>query len=83
MSEGGGGVFVGVVFCVVPEAVAANLRTKILYFRGFGSSIILMFKGWNSQVHREFPGNVDNRQWRVACALTASTLLGLSGCSGC
>ena len=32
----------------------ANLPTNIVDFRGFDSSIILMFKGWNSQAHRGF-----------------------------
>ena len=34
----------------------ANLRTKILDFRGFDSNIILILNGWNSQAHREIPG---------------------------
>ena len=32
----------------------ANVRTKILDFRGFDSSIILL-QGWDFHVHREFP----------------------------
>ena len=36
----------------------ANLRTKILDFRGFDSSRILIIKGWNSHIHREFPGHL-------------------------
>ena len=38
----------------------ANLRTEILDFRGFDSSGILIFKGWNSHVHREFPGSSES-----------------------
>ena len=34
---------------------AANLRTNIMDFRGFDSSIILILTGWNSHVHRGFP----------------------------
>ena len=40
-------------------ATAANLLTKILDFRGFDSSIILI-KGWNSDVHRGFPGKLES-----------------------
>ena len=35
----------------------ANLRSKILDFRGSDSSGILILKGWNSHAHRELPGN--------------------------
>ena len=38
----------------------ANLRTKILGFRGFDSSIILNLKGWNSHVHRKYPRNSES-----------------------
>ena len=31
----------------------ANLRTKIPDFRGFDSSIVLIIKGWNSEIHGE------------------------------
>ena len=37
----------------------ANLRTKILAFRVFDSSIVLVVKGWNSHTHREFPGKFE------------------------
>ena len=40
--------------------VTANLRTKILDFRGFDSSRILSFKGWNSHIHGEFPGSFES-----------------------
>ena len=40
--------------------LTANLRTKIMDFRGFDSSIILNLKGWNSHVQRGFPGNVES-----------------------
>ena len=33
----------------------ANLHTKILDFGGFDSSRIVNCKGWNYQVHREYP----------------------------
>ena len=35
--------------------VTANLRTKILDFRGFDLIIILILRVWNSHVQREFP----------------------------
>ena len=38
----------------------ANLRTEILDSRGFDSSRILTFKGWNSHVHREFTGSFES-----------------------
>ena len=38
----------------------ANLRTNIVDFRGFDSSTILMFKGWNSQAHRGVPGKFES-----------------------
>ena len=39
----------------------ANLCTKILDFRGFDSRIInLKCKGWNSHVHRGFPGKLES-----------------------
>ena len=37
----------------------ANLRTKILDFRGFDSSRILGLRGGIPQAHRKFPGNVE------------------------
>ena len=40
--------------------LTANLRPNILDFRGFDSSIILIFKGWNSHAHGELFGNVVN-----------------------
>ena len=40
-------------------ARTANLRTKILDFRGFDSNLNLNFKGWKSYVHREFPGKFE------------------------
>ena len=36
----------------------ADLRTKILDFRGSDSGII-NFQGWNSQAHRELPGKFE------------------------
>ena len=39
----------------------ANLRTKILDFRGFDSSRILMLRDGNSHVHREFPAKFEKR----------------------
>ena len=38
-----------------PAGAKANLRTKIVDFRGLDSIPILKFEGWNSQVHGEFP----------------------------
>ena len=38
----------------------ANLRTMILDFRGFDSSLVLIVRGWNSQAHREFPGSLES-----------------------
>ena len=38
----------------------ANLPTNIMDFKGFDSSIILIFKGWNSQAQREFPGKFES-----------------------
>ena len=38
-----------------PCVHTADLRAKILDFRGLDSSRILIVKGWNSQAHREFP----------------------------
>ena len=50
--------------CVAPPALPyppkANLRTKILDFRGLDSSRILSFKGWNPQVQRGFPGKFES-----------------------
>ena len=40
------------------DRVMANLPTNIVDFRGFDSSLILIFKGWNFQAHRGFPGFV-------------------------
>ena len=41
------------------KAVTANLRTKILDFRGFDLSRILI-KGWNSHVHGGFLGKLES-----------------------
>ena len=38
----------------------ANLRTKILDLRGFDSRRISNSRGWNSHVHRGFPGNLES-----------------------
>ena len=39
------------------SSVTANLRTKILDFTGFDSSIMnINVKGWNSHVHKDLPG---------------------------
>ena len=39
----------------------ANLRTKILAFRGFDSSIInINIKGWNSEARREVPAKFES-----------------------
>ena len=40
--------------------LTANLRTKILDFRGFDSKQNLNLKGWKAHVHRGFPGNVES-----------------------
>ena len=41
--------------------ITANLRTNILEFRGFDSSIILIvIKGWNSQSYGEFTGSLES-----------------------
>ena len=45
----------------------ANLRTKILDFRGLDSSSssrILSCEGWNSQAHKEFPGKLESNNIR-------------------
>ena len=43
-------------FGFVCQSITANLRTKILDFKGFDSSILdIKLKGWNSHVHAEFP----------------------------
>ena len=41
-------------------SVTANLCTNIMDFRGFDSRIIFILRGWNSQVHREFPVRIDS-----------------------
>ena len=38
----------------------ANLRTKIPDFGGFDSSRILVLRGWNCHVHREYPGSFES-----------------------
>ena len=40
---------------------AANLRTKILDFRGFDSSRTFDFEGWNSHARRKFTGKLNLR----------------------
>ena len=45
-----------VFFCMT----TANLCTKILDFRGLWLKHNLNLKGWNSQAHREFPGNLES-----------------------
>ena len=42
-----------------PLMPTANLRTKIMDFRGLYSSLILIKRG-NSRVHREFPGKFES-----------------------
>ena len=42
-----------------PHDRTADLHTKIPDFRGFDSSRILSFKGWNSQAHRGSPGKLE------------------------
>ena len=43
------------------DGATANLRTMTLDVRGFDSSITsIIFKGWNSQPHREFPGQFES-----------------------
>ena len=37
-----------------------DLRTKILNFTGFDSSMILISRGWNSQDHRELSGKFES-----------------------
>ena len=37
-----------------------DLRTKIMDFRGFDSSVKINSKGWNSQAHRECPGKFES-----------------------
>ena len=37
-----------------------SLHTQILDFRGFDSSRILNYKGWNSQAPRELPGKLES-----------------------
>ena len=43
-------------------AHTGDLRTStnVIEFRRFYTSMILTFKGWNSHVHREFPGNIES-----------------------
>ena len=38
----------------------ANLRTKILGFRGLDASANLNVKGWTSHAHREFPAKFES-----------------------
>ena len=38
----------------------ADLRIKMLDFRGFASSRIFSFRGWNSHAQKEFPGNFES-----------------------
>ena len=46
---------------LVPPLCTSNLRTNIVDFRGFDSSIMFINrKGWNSHVHREFPGKFES-----------------------
>ena len=47
--------------CAAPPLATANLRTRILDFQRVRLKQNLKFKGWNSQVHREFPGNLESR----------------------
>ena len=51
------------------EHGTANLRTKILDFRGFDSGGSLDCKGWNSQARREFPRNGESTKitWEIPC----------------
>ena len=61
----------------------ANLSTNMMDFRGFDASIIFKFEGWNSHVHRGFPGkfepsnlsrdNVSSEIGRTACCKEANT----------
>ena len=37
-----------------------HIHTNIVDFKRFDSSMILMFKGRNSQAHREFPGKFES-----------------------
>ena len=46
--------------CFPAMQATANLRTKILDFRGFDSSIFFNIKGWYSHVHRAFPGKFES-----------------------
>ena len=64
----------------------ANLRTKILDLRGFDSSRISILRGWNSQAHREFSGNVestnlsrDNLSREIGRTVTDRTAEGVLG----
>ena len=50
-----------VTIVVVTMTDAANLRTKILDFRGFYSNIILDLEGWHSLAYKDFPKNVESR----------------------
>ena len=52
----------------------ANLRTKIMDFRGFGSSRTLILRGGIPRAHREFPGKLassnlsrDNLSREIGC----------------
>ena len=38
----------------------ANLRTNITDVRGVDPSVILNYKGWHSQAHRELPGKFES-----------------------
>ena len=50
----------GSLATATPTATA-NLRIKILDFRGFDSSrLLILLKGWNSHVHREFPAKFES-----------------------
>ena len=58
--------------------VAADLRTKILEFRGCGSSLILIVKGLNSQANRGFLRKFESAILEILSMETGRTW-GLSG----
>ena len=56
---------VGCIAVLSQRCITANLRTNIIDFRGFDSSIIVIqrggiLKGWNFHVHRGFPGIIES-----------------------
>ena len=59
--------------CTTENQDTTNLRTKILNFRGFDSSRVLVLRGWTSHARGEFPGKFESSK------LSRDNLVGRSG----